>query len=49
MLIRQLVSILVLPFTIAVLVPWWIARRGPVAVTRGSRRIRMIDAWHSLA
>src|SRR5580765_930730 len=28
MLIRQLVSILVLPCTVTVLVPWWIARRA---------------------
>ena len=33
MLIRQIASILVLPCTVTVLVPWWIMRRAPVAFT----------------
>jgi protein-S-isoprenylcysteine O-methyltransferase Ste14 len=33
MLIRQMVSILVLPCTVTALVPWWIVRRAPVAFT----------------
>lgn len=33
MLIRHLLSVAALPFTVAVLVPMWIARRGGVALT----------------
>jgi protein-S-isoprenylcysteine O-methyltransferase Ste14 len=33
MLVRQIVSILALPCTVTVLVPWWIVRRVPIAFT----------------
>ena len=36
MLLRQVLAIAVLPFTVAVLVPIWIAQRNAVAVTIGS-------------
>lgn len=34
--LRHLLSIALLPFTVAVLVPWWIARRSGVELALGS-------------
>jgi hypothetical protein len=37
-LLRHLLSIVLLPFTVTVLVPTWIARGYKVALARGGRR-----------
>jgi protein-S-isoprenylcysteine O-methyltransferase Ste14 len=43
MLFRHLLSIALLPFTVAVLVPYWLVRGKPLTITMGSTPLQLLE------